>query len=357
MDTTGEKREELTGSCGNPGFAQGMPDSYLQGKSKWVMFHNTPLKLCHRDLPPFSWQNTCHSSHIIKLQESPEHCETTDISFLWKKYIPGSSFEGYSYEAAVRSCQNTKDQLFLVFKTPLQLAWVSADVLWLSRQDLLVSQRVPFAKKFMAQVMKERYLQVSVAIYIHFGFGQILIILRIMHRVLSKCTAISAGLFILAGSVCCVVAVCHPQVASVFCTCYSGFPKSLGWCVSSRLAQGRIPFLTDFCCSWFLHHSHLPLVCRQGKAKLILQMHFCSAVYRRQIEVTLLLSYIMDCLLIKKKWWEKVVWSCRVLTKEHTKSHLFLSFQLQWKLLARERYLQSARFGFSSHWFPCLGSQ
>lgn len=212
--------------------------------------------------------------------------QLTYLFFLFFSYIPGSSFERYSYEAAVRSCQNTKDQLCLAFKTPLQLAWVSADVLWLSRHDLLVSQRVPFAKKFMAQVMKERYLQVSVAIYIHFGFGQVLIILKIMHRVLSKCTAISAGLFILAGSVCCVVAVCQPQVASVFCTCYPGFPKSLGWCVSSRLAQGRIPFLTDFYCSWFLCHSHLPLVCRHGKAKLILQVHFCSAVYRKQIEVT-----------------------------------------------------------------------
>lgn len=177
-------------------------------------------------------------------------------------------------------------------------------MLWLSRHDLLVSQRVPFAKQFKAQVMKERYLQVSLAIYIHFGFGQIPIILKIKHRLLSKCTAISAGLFILAGSVCCVLLVCHPQVVSVFCTCYPGFPKSLGWCASSRLAQGRIPFLTDFYYSWFLHYSHLPLVCWQGKAKLILQVHFCSTVYRRQIEVTLLLSCsapnIMGCLLRKK---------------------------------------------------------
>lgn len=80
----------------------------------------------------------------------------------------------------------------------------------------------------MAQVMKEKYLQVSVAIYIHFGFGQILIILKIKHRVLSKCTAISAGLFMLAGSVCCILAACHPQVVSVFCTCCPGFPKPLG---------------------------------------------------------------------------------------------------------------------------------
>lgn len=85
----------------------------------------------------------------------------------------------------------------------------------------------------MAQVVEERYLQVSVAIYIHFGFGQILIILKITHRVLSKCTAISAGLFPLAGSVCCVLAVCHPQVVSVFCTCYQAF---LNLWVDVRLA-------------------------------------------------------------------------------------------------------------------------
>lgn len=146
--------------------------------------------------------------------------------------------------------------------------------------------------------MKERYLKVSVVIFIHFGFGQILIILKIKHRVLSKCAAISAGLFILAGS---VLAVCHSQVVSVFCTCYPGFPKSLGWCVSSRLAQERIPFLRDFFCSWFLHHSHLPLVCRHGKAKLILQVHFSSAVYRRQKKGDITISYIMGCSLRKKK--------------------------------------------------------
>lgn len=207
----------------------------------------------------------------------------------------------------------------------------------------------------MAQVMKERYLKVSVVIFIHFGFGQILIILKIKHSVLSKCTAISAGLFILAGS---VLAVCHPQVVSVFCTCYPGFPKSLGWCVSSRLAQGRIPFLRDFFCSWFLHHSYLPLVYRHGKAKLILQVHFSSAVYRRQKKVTLLLATLWVVHWGKKK--EVVRKGGLELQnpyKKHTKSHLFLPFQPRWKLLARERYLQSARFGFSSHWFPCPGSQ
>lgn len=52
---------------------------FLQFWSKRVVFHNTPFKLCHRDLTPSSWQTAYHSALIIKLQGSTKRCEATDI--------------------------------------------------------------------------------------------------------------------------------------------------------------------------------------------------------------------------------------------------------------------------------------
>lgn len=59
----------------------------------------------------------------------------------------------------------------------------------------------------MVQLMGKRHQQVLVAIYTLLGSGQILIILGIKHRLLIKCSTISAGLFLLAENVCCVLVV------------------------------------------------------------------------------------------------------------------------------------------------------
>lgn len=104
----------------------------------------------------------------------------------------------------------------------------------------------------------------------------------------------------------------------VFSACYPSFPKSLGRCKSSRLAQGRN---RDPVSHRFLLQLIFALLPSAGKGRpsSFLRYFFCNAVYGRQTEVTLPPNCsalnIRRCWL-RKKWWEKIVWRCRVIYRD-----------------------------------------
>lgn len=98
------------------------------------------------------------------------------------------------YKAAMRSCQNTKDQLCLAFRIPLQLAWVSADMLWLTGQLVSITKS-PFCKAVHGPSDGNKILGRFGCCLYPLECGQILIILGIKCRLLSKCTTVRAPSF------------------------------------------------------------------------------------------------------------------------------------------------------------------